>query len=212
VSEGWSENFERDVFLLRRRLGMSEKRYMVPEGMLKAAVAGLIHCWDRIPKSTDYSSKQVQLSTAACEAALRWLSENPIVPTDDQRAELSRLVPYEDSGNGKILSVACVEFQRRMFLAPEPEVDRIDFYYKTSDGEYKLYEQAPDTNYFLIKKVHQNTKIRFEEKPIIPSCTVEPGVPESVARLFEPNPCEKFMAGEMNQRILEAYRRGRDGK
>ena len=108
---------------------MSEKRYMVPEGMLKAAVAGLIHCWDRIPKSTDYSSKQVQLSTAACEAAIRWLAENPIVPTYEQMQDVDEvtdgIAPSTGDGYAKTRA-RCVEFQRRMFLAPEPEVPEVD--------------------------------------------------------------------------------------
>jgi hypothetical protein len=56
---------------------MNEKKIVVPEGMMRAAVESLVHCWDRIPRSTDYSSKQVTLAKSALEAALCWLSENP---------------------------------------------------------------------------------------------------------------------------------------
>lgn len=80
----------------------------VPEGMLEAAF--------KAPYSEDVGDGDVR---SILEAALRWLMENPIVPTDEQRAELGRLAPYEDPGNGKIHSWVAVEWQRRMFLAPE---------------------------------------------------------------------------------------------
>jgi hypothetical protein len=95
--------------------GGDRPRYIVPEGMLNAATVA----YNEVVKS----GQHIGFSVCHClEAAIQWLAENPLIPTDEQRAELSRLVPYEDSGNGKILSVAVVEWQRRMFLAPEPPI------------------------------------------------------------------------------------------
>jgi len=56
------------------------------------------------------------------EAALLWLSENPIVPTDEQSLAvvgLKRAFPFDAH---EWVRWGAVEWQRRMFLAPEPEV------------------------------------------------------------------------------------------
>jgi hypothetical protein len=62
----------------------------------------------------------------ALEAALRWQSENLQVPTAEQARELFSVVdhPVGASGDGwnKVVSDIAVEWQRRMYLAPEPEV------------------------------------------------------------------------------------------
>ena len=90
-----------------------EKKYVVPEGMLRAAeesmrpIGGIPFAYiDRI-----------------LEVAVRWLAENPIEPTKEQWSKL-----WTDTrsgglhgGNYKMLS----EWQRRMFLAPEPEVPEL---------------------------------------------------------------------------------------
>ena len=92
---------------------MSEKKIVVPEGMLEAALDGL---------GIEIIKARRQYVKDTLEAALHWLSENPIVPTEKQIADLAKTMPYEDSGNGNVLAVAVVEWQRRMYLAPEPEV------------------------------------------------------------------------------------------
>jgi hypothetical protein len=99
---------------------VSVKKIAVPDEMLKAAVAGLIHCWDRIPTSTDYSSKQVKLSRAALEAGLLWLSDNPLSPTPDQAVEIAKS-RFDDRVTGIGVATGAVEWQRRMFLASESQ-------------------------------------------------------------------------------------------
>lgn len=74
------------------------KRIVVQDGMYRAAMK--------------FQDSGIQFSDAL-EAALLWLAENPIVPNCEQAEELFC--------NKSIISV-CVEWQRRMFLAPEPEV------------------------------------------------------------------------------------------
>lgn len=86
----------------------SLKKYVVPEGMLKAAYET---AWGESPKDTI-----VQTFKVALEAALLWLSENPIVPTDDFVEEAIR----EHSRTN--IKWACAEWQCRMFLSPEPEM------------------------------------------------------------------------------------------
>ena len=87
-----------------------EKKIAIPEGMLEAAVAAV-----KIPVSGQLARNQTH---DILEAALRWLSENPIVPTMEQATEMS------DSGHPCVLDGVwyATEWQRRMFLAPEPEV------------------------------------------------------------------------------------------
>jgi hypothetical protein len=126
------------------------KKVIVPEGMLESAKETFIAgCVPSLPR--------------ALEAALRWLGENPIVPTDAQRAELGRICPYEDSGNGNVHSFIAVEWQRRMFLAPEPEIPK----------------EIEDFMFYIGSGLHSDTQKGVDE---------------------------------VNQRILEAYRRGQQSR
>lgn len=90
---------------------MSEKRIVVPEEMLVAASDALA--------KMKYPALRIELAGVALEAALLWLSENPIVPTDEQADELWR--------HPKVLSIyehyakaMARDWQRMMFLAPNP--------------------------------------------------------------------------------------------
>ena len=84
---------------------MGEKRVVVPEGMYDAAMK--------------YQDSGIQCG-AALEAALRWLSENPIVPSVEQCDAIRDVLgPREDLMQWQVKEVA-FEWQRRIFLAPEP--------------------------------------------------------------------------------------------
>lgn len=88
---------------------MSERKIVVPEGMLKAArqsLAGL-----GVPR--------LHLETMAL-AMVHYLAEHPILPTPDQAFKLAQ--ECESSPNVVPLRDALELWQRRMFLAPEPEV------------------------------------------------------------------------------------------
>lgn len=91
---------------------MSEKNIKVPEGMMKASYdAHLL-----------LGKMGAQIPTVL-EAALRWLSENPIVPTPEQARELiGPMVVLNETS----LIFAIEAWQRRMFLAPETEVPGLD--------------------------------------------------------------------------------------
>jgi hypothetical protein len=88
--------------------GMSGKRIVVPEGMMRAAV-------EASPNSPgDYV-------LVILEAALRWLSENPMLPTREQQVELLRkLEPSANSVPATIAEIVAA-WQRRMFLASDPD-------------------------------------------------------------------------------------------
>ena len=90
---------------------MNEKKIVLPEGMLKAAMD------DIGERRGTYGGRIIE---GALEAALRWLSDHPIIPTDTQMQAL-----WDDSvGAGPFgtAKFAAVNWQRRMFLASEPEV------------------------------------------------------------------------------------------
>ena len=88
---------------------MTDERIQVPEGMLKAAIdAQEMRCDPTITK-------------IGVEAALRWWKANPIEPTDDDCISIGQAWNGNSAGNPFWKFVA-TEWQRRMFLAPEPEV------------------------------------------------------------------------------------------
>jgi len=84
---------------------MSEKKIVVPEGMLKAALA-----------AANLDFRGCGRVEEALRAALRWLSENPIGPTKEQDHDLA------EWSEMNIDECPFKEWVRRMFLAPEPEV------------------------------------------------------------------------------------------
>ena len=86
---------------------MNSGKIIVPKGMLKAAGA-----------ASGGVDPHGYYLVGPLEAALRWLSENPIVPTLDQIESMRRLSSYTDKPLCTYQDVA-VEWQRRMFLAPQ---------------------------------------------------------------------------------------------
>lgn len=103
---------------------MRNKKIIVPDEMLKAAQI----------EAQDWLAYDAPQTRKLLEAALRQLSEHPIVPTDEQLADIRSSVRMEiprDSrgfvdGSKDMLwpwfKSILEEWQRRMFLAPEPEV------------------------------------------------------------------------------------------
>lgn len=152
---------------------------VVPEGMLDAAMRASMEAGLGIGPSTELR--------VVLEAALRWQKENPPVPTDDFVEEVIR----EHSRTN--VKWSCVEWVRRMYDAPEPEVDRIDFYIKTANGDFVPW--APTEA--------QKEMMGFDrENGIRPACAPEPEVPEEIKDL---------LAGvhpDVTPIAIEAYRRG----
>jgi hypothetical protein len=75
------------------------KKIVIPEGMLKAAYE---------PFEEEYEFSWTEMYTRkTLEAALRWLSENPIIPTDQKACELLDAYGHRGYTFG--------QWQRRMF-------------------------------------------------------------------------------------------------
>jgi hypothetical protein len=89
---------------------MSEKKIVVPEGMLNAANKALA--------VRDGNGVYIVLETA-----LRWLSQNPIVPTSEQALEMFRYygdcIPHPEGEFSRVKAML-TEWQRRMFVEPKP--------------------------------------------------------------------------------------------
>lgn len=83
---------------------------VVPHQMLEAACDE----WRRL-KCECECVNEVRL---ILESALAWLAENPMVPTLDQARDMSG---FSDGRGQQAVQVSCAEWQRRMFLAPEPK-------------------------------------------------------------------------------------------
>lgn len=84
---------------------MSGKKIVVPEEMLDAVNGASV-----VAQNLHDESLFEML-----EAALRWLSDNPIVPTVEQSSDMMEKFPVNTTRN------VCVEWQRRMFLASKPD-------------------------------------------------------------------------------------------
>ena len=115
---------------------MSEKKIVVPEGMLNAVA------------ETKYGDQICSIETAVSlrdgvrkdiEVALRWLSENPIMPTDEQLDEMEGDIRYRVGVNFDIQKLIS-EWQRRMFFAPEPEAPR---FFDTPFGRFEVDNRVP---------------------------------------------------------------------
>ena len=116
---------------------VKEKKYVVPERMVE-------NVWDS-PEHAKYPNLGgLAELKALLEAAIRWLAENPIVPTAEQlRAMRKDLCPVTGGEDGWMsssdLKDGAVEWQRRMFLAPEPEVPS-EIQHLLLSGSHRLAE------------------------------------------------------------------------
>jgi len=104
---------------------VNEKKYVAPDGMLDAAwKAALSHvgATERNLGSPRVKAEIIESWRVGIEAALCWQSENPIVPTPTDVLLLAdELVRAGTDRNSQVMRV-CAAWQRRMYLAPEPEV------------------------------------------------------------------------------------------
>lgn len=111
---------------------MREKRIVVPDGMLKAATEQAGYLYGDLTVFVNGMTLDGVLA-----AALRWLSEHPMVPTIADIARLHSECRLTTAQRNDFLDQAViVEWQRRMFFAPEPEVpqEAIDVFWAEYSG------------------------------------------------------------------------------
>jgi hypothetical protein len=101
---------------------MTEAKIKVPEGMLEAAHNPCVYELMRLKPGLGigYAAADAPcLTEVILEAALRWLSENPIVPTEERAQEMwSAKQQYEGHfASWEFVRWGACEWQRRMFLA-----------------------------------------------------------------------------------------------
>lgn len=100
------------------------KKIIVPEEMLQTA----------IKESSAQTTGQQNFVRDGLEAALLWLSENPIVPSDEQASEIWKIAlekaPKINKSNGETLHLAAknlaVAWGAIMFLPPGQEKEAVD--------------------------------------------------------------------------------------
>ena len=88
---------------------MSEKKIIVPEGMLKAAEEAI-------------GCVGLPWVKTVLQAALLNQSKNPIVPSSDQIALMNQARHVRPDNTDLLIVWACTEWQRVMFLEQEPEI------------------------------------------------------------------------------------------
>ena len=102
---------------------MSETKYVVPEGGLNAAwQAVAAKMKERVEAVGKSSVAELHVARIALEAFIRWQSENPREPTEEQTRSLyasarGAVSPYW------VAHDSAVEWQRRMYIASESEFD-----------------------------------------------------------------------------------------
>jgi hypothetical protein len=207
---------------------MSE-RIVVPDGMLKAAVDARMAIWEHANDGYRNSWMGVSAEASitaqesiALEAALRWQSENPIVPTDEQCDELINmigangrsLVRYPSRISKEQARNMLVEWVRRMYLAPEPTVQFFDTAFgrfeidnRVPPGEIRLYDWNGPVLMKHLRTPEHWAKHECGEQP-------EPDVPEEIKDLIHtklPSTPEAVVR-LTNAEKIEAYRRGKQSK
>jgi hypothetical protein len=94
-----------------------EKKIVVPQGMIERAVQATCH----FPIAMALHDS---ITPEILAAALRWLSENPIVPTEAQALAIVSSKPpaiMNAFDNWEVARWGACEWQRRMFLAPDED-------------------------------------------------------------------------------------------
>ncbi len=100
--------------------GIPSKRYVIPEGMLEAVRQGMRPILEA-SSDRNHGYNQDDLERAGIEGILRWISENPRVPSDADLDKLMDEACDESEPECNSNRYVAVNWQRRMFLAPEPE-------------------------------------------------------------------------------------------
>lgn len=103
---------------------MSEK-IVVPKGMRKAAVMALCKMWgyDATINAAAAMSGNDYILDTSLEAALQWLADNPIMPTDEEAFEVAKAA--DSASTPKFVQTLVAAWQARMFLTTTPTEEEI---------------------------------------------------------------------------------------
>lgn len=185
---------------------MAEIKVRVPEGMLKAAILAYPN------PAFDYADSEHYgyFTRPMIEAALRWLSENPIVPTDEQHWGIQNSVQKQERVQGAPSYQGYVaEWQRRMFVEPDAEAGGV-LETKVPPVILRALKQYRDEHCFDDSEYEKAIDAFLGLAP-------ELKVPEAVRDLmlvdavtFETALGVKYpgSVAERNEAVIEAYRRG----
>jgi hypothetical protein len=168
----------------------------IPDGMLRAA------------KSAGISQDHPECVRYQLEAALCWLTENPVVPTSEQMDELFEQHSWLDKDSVRF---GAREWQSRMFLDPDP-----------SEGFHEMKE-AIDVRYRgkTITRAEADELMGMINRCVPPVPKADQKVPEAIKSFtwgdFERN-CgvPEFVGGGIavidthNAQVREAFRRGQN--
>lgn len=126
---------------------------------------------------------------------------------------------------GELRHCKTVEDVRRMFLAPEPEVDRIDFYIKTANGDFvpwtptegqrqvmgfdDLMGLSPEADRRLIEAWNRAKDMYSHPEPCSHETEVPEFDPENVGRWPEDGCGGDVVDAEDYEKLLELYRSGK---
>ena len=158
------------------------KRYTVPEEGLK---------WVIRARYGTANQEQTEAISRVLEAFIRWQSE-----------ELAKSEGMSWMLNGTYQEGFVAAWKKITHMydshAPEPEVDRIDYYYRTGGGEYVLIGSAAPG------------------QPFIHNAPPEPSVPEEIKGLLWKGKTNHFQLDNINSAhdwlVNEAFRRGKESK
>ena len=98
---------------------MNEKKIVAPKGMVQAGATGWLSS-----RGSDGQMNPMEVSRSVLIESLRWLSEYPIVPSHEVIQSMlgEPRCPLRDCPPSTQIRYVATEWQRRMFLAPEPEI------------------------------------------------------------------------------------------
>jgi len=172
---------------------MSEKRYVVPEGMRLAA-----------GRATNGVDPEGFLIYPALEAALRWQSENLKVPTEKEWAACLQDA-RRDSGISPVMA-----WVRRMYLTPEPEAPEAP---PLSHGQWRLWKGEKvlvcGEGDVIVRRGEGMVEFARPEELTPLECEDKSEAPEHIEDLLLVDIQEGFFKPEVvNERLHEAFRRG----
>jgi hypothetical protein len=101
---------------------MSNAKYEIPEGMAMAAR----HAYEAWKSYASPEEQYTNGAVAAVVAAIHWLADNPIVPSDDEALEIYSTTPNNECCD--LTKQIAVKWQRRMFLTRDTTPEELKPY------------------------------------------------------------------------------------